>query len=183
MKKLLLIPVLLMFMGCMTDTMLKAELGYYEAMVAMQTQKATQPIFELTPAKQGEPIVLGNVGSFKVYAPPVAGEKLSQYAHKDYVQPWLNVLSMAVPWLGGWGIVNSTANAMKEMGASTHMTITGEGNTATIAGPVNNSLSGTGHVAGGIVDQTHTPTIVTQPAPVIVNPVIVTQPAPIIVTP
>jgi len=40
----------------------------------------------------------------------------------------------------------------------------------------------TGKIAGGaITDSTSTPTVVTQPAPTIVNPVVVTQPAPVIV--
>ena len=179
MKKLLLIPILLMFMGCMTANMLEAERSYYQAMVSMQTQKASQPIFEMVPAKVGEPITLGNVGSFRVFAQPAnTGEKMSQYTQKDYVQPWLNVLSMAVPWFGAWGIVSSTANAMKEMGNSTHMSINGTGNTGTIAGPTNNNLTGTGHVAGGVVDQTHPAQVVIPPVyivnPVIVDPVVIT---------
>ena len=179
MKKLLLIPVLLMFMGCMTANQLEAEKAYYEMLMAKQAQST--PLVRLDVADPNKPI---NLKTIEVFAPP-SNMPVAQYVQKDYVQPWLNVLSMAVPWLGAWGIVNSTANAMKEMGNSTHMSINGTGNTGTIAGPVNNTLTGTGHVAGGIVDQTHTPTIVTQPPPLVVippvvNPVVVN---PVIVTP
>ena len=70
MKKLLAIIVsALVLSGCMTANMLEAEKAYYQAAVQMQQARAAQPLFEMTPAKAGEPITLGNVGSFKVYAP------------------------------------------------------------------------------------------------------------------
>ncbi len=190
MKRLIIIfPLILSLLsGCgPTLNQLKGEEAYYAARVAMSKQADSVVLFEMTAKNANKPIVLENVAAIKVFAPPINtnGDSLMPYPHKDYVQPWLNVLSMAVPWLGAWGIVNSTASAMKEMGNSTHMTIAGEGNTGTIAGPVNNTLTGTGHVAGGVVDQTHTPTIVTQPPPLVVippvvNPVVVN---PVIVTP
>ena len=64
MKKLLTIIVTaLVLSGCMTANMLEAEKTYYQAAVQMQQAKAAQPLFELTPAKAGEPITLGNVYS------------------------------------------------------------------------------------------------------------------------
>ena len=183
MKRLIIIfPLILSLLsGCgPTLNQLKGEEAYYAARVAMSKQADSVVLFEMTAKNANKPIVLENVAAIKVFAPPINtnGDSLMPYPHKDYVQPWLNVLSMAVPWLGAWGIVSSTANAMKEMGTSTTMNISGDGNTSHIAGPVNNTLTGTGHVAGGIVDQTHPAQVVIPPVyivnPVIVDPVVIT---------
>jgi hypothetical protein len=97
----------------------------------MQQQKASQPIFELTPAKKGEPIVLGNVGSFKVYA-PVAGQdrELRQYTQTDYVGPWLRVVSAALPWIGAWGIAHEVAKSAGDTITSYNQSVSGANNTA-----------------------------------------------------
>jgi hypothetical protein len=134
MKKLLAIIVSAMLLsGCMTANMLEAERAYYQAAVKMQTQKASQPIFELTPAKEGEPIVLGNVGSFKVYA-PVAGSdrELSQYKQTDYVGPWLRVVSAALPWIGVWGVAHEIGKAAGDTISNYNQTVSGTGNSATV---------------------------------------------------
>ena len=133
MKKLLaILMIVLLTSGCMTANMLEAERSYYQAVVAMQTQKASQPIFELTPAKEGEPIVLGNVGSFRVYAPPVGSDKeLSQYKQTDYVGPWLRVVSAALPWIGVWGVAHEIGKAAGDTITSYNQSVSGSGNTAT----------------------------------------------------
>ena len=133
MKKLLAIIVTaLVLSGCMTANMLEAERSYYQAAVKLQAAKAAQPLFELTPAKAGEPITLGNVGSFKVYA-PVAGsnKKLKQFTHVDYVGPWLRVVSAALPWIGVWGVAHEMGKAAGDTITTYNQSVSGTGNTAT----------------------------------------------------
>jgi hypothetical protein len=91
-----------------------------------------------------------------VFAPP-SNTPIAQYQQKDYVQPWLNVLSMAVPWLGVYGVTSAVVSGMKDMGGTTY----------------NQSGTGNKMVGGNLADSTSVPTVVTQPAPIIVNPVIV----------
>ena len=132
MKKLLAIIVsALVLSGCMTANMLEAERSYYQAIVKLQQAKAAQPLFELTPAKEGEPITLGNVGSFKVYA-PVAGNnhELKQYTQTDYVGPWLRVVSAALPWIGVWGVAHEMGKAAGDTITSYNQSVSGSNNTA-----------------------------------------------------
>lgn len=180
-KIILLIVAISMLSGCMTANQLEAEKSFYQAMIAVQAQKAAQPIFELTAQDKDKPIVMDNVAKLTVFAPPAAaGIPLAQYQQKDYVQPWLNlfgsVVSVAVPWIGAASIVNS----IKDIGGgnSYTQTISGTGNVGKLSGP--STISGviTNSTVGGTIDNTSTPTVVEQPAPIIV-----TQPAPIIVTP
>ena len=133
MKKLLAIIVTaLVLTGCMTANMLEAERSYYQAIVKLQQAKAAQPLFELTPAKEGEPIVLGNVGSFKVYAPVAGSDKeLKQFTHVDYVGPWLRVVSAALPWIGVWGVAHEMGKAAGDTITSYNQSVSGSGNTAT----------------------------------------------------
>ena len=133
MKKLLAIIVTAMLLtGCMTANMLEADRSYYQAAVKLQQAKAAQPLFELTPAKAGEPIVLGNVGSFKVYAPVSGSEReLSQYKQTDYVGPWLRVVSAALPWIGVWGVAHEIGKAAGDTITSYNQSVSGSGNTAT----------------------------------------------------
>ncbi len=70
MKKLYYLLLLLPLTGCMTGNMLKAEQSYYKAMVAMQKQQAAQPIVQLIAQDKDKPMVLENVASFTVFAPP-----------------------------------------------------------------------------------------------------------------
>jgi len=134
MKKLLTILIAAFLVsGCMTANMLEAERSYYQAVVQMQTQKASQPIFELTPAMEGMPIILGNVGSFKVFAPPAGSDKeLRQYVQTDYISPWLRVVSAAMPWLGAWGIAHEIGKAAGDTITNYNQSIAGTGNSASI---------------------------------------------------
>lgn len=162
MKRLLIVCVFLLS-GCMTANQLEAEKAFYQMLTAKQAQ--TSPLVRLDVADPTKPI---NLKTIEVFAPP-SNTPVSQYVQKDYVQPWLNVVSMAVPWLGAWGITSSVTSAMKDMG-NTNMNITGTGNSGSIVGPTHNAVTGTGNYTGGTVDTTHTPTVVNQPAPVIVEP-------------
>ncbi len=133
MKKLLAIIVTVMLVtGCMTANMLEAERSYYQAAVKLQQARSAQPLFELTPAKAGEPITLGNVGSFKVYAPVSGSEReLSQYKQTDYAGPWLRVVSAALPWIGVWGVAHEIGKAAGDTITSYNQSVSGSGNTAT----------------------------------------------------
>ena len=134
MKKLLAIIVTaLVLSGCMTANMLEAERSYYQATVQMQQAKAAHPLFELTPAKAGEPITLGNVGSFKVYAPVAGSDKeMRQYTQTDYVGPWLRVVSAALPWIGVWGVAHEMGKAAGDTITSYNQSVSGTGNSATV---------------------------------------------------
>ena len=63
-QPLAIIVTALVLTGCMTANMLEAERSYYQAAVQLQQARSAQPLFELTPAKAGEPITLGNACSF-----------------------------------------------------------------------------------------------------------------------
>lgn len=135
MKKLLCLIMLLALVGCGPSlNQLIGEQEYYKARVALAKQMSSQPIFEMIPAKPGEPIVLGNVGSFKVFMPVAnSGENLKQYLHTDYAQKWVGLIgttvSIAAPWLGAWGIVHEVS---KIAGPSTtyNQSVTGTNNSA-----------------------------------------------------
>jgi hypothetical protein len=162
MKKLCIVAVILMLTGCMTANQLEAEKAFYQMLMAKQAQ--TTPLVRLDVADPTKPI---NLKTIEVFAPP-SNTPIAQYTQKDYVQPWLNVFSMAVPWLGAWGITSSVTSAMKDMG-NTNMNITGTGNSGSIIGPTHNAVTGTGNYTGGTVDTTHTPTVV-NPTVVVVEP-------------
>ncbi len=112
MKKLLCLILLFPLIGCMTRTMLEAEQSYYNAAVQMRAQQNAQPLVQIIPSDKDRPIVMYNVASFTVFAPPQGenGPRLAQYRQHDYVQPWLNVIGAALPWLGAWGIVKAVAD-------------------------------------------------------------------------
>jgi hypothetical protein len=104
MKRLLLIPMLLMLSGCMTANMLEAERAYYQMLSAVNS--AQRPLLDIKIADPTKPI---NVERIIVNAPS-SSDAIKQYVQRDYVQPWLNVLSAAVPWFGAWGIVKAVAD-------------------------------------------------------------------------
>jgi len=180
MKKIFL-SLLLMFLlpltGCMTANQLAAEKSFYEAMVSMQKQTAAQPLVQIIPADKDKPIIMQNVASFTVFAPPQSsdGPRLTQYVQKDYVAPWLNIVGMAVPWLGAWGIVKATSDAIANIPHTNNSSVvnTNSHNSASTPTSYNNTVSGAGNVAniGGTVNQaTATPTVVVVEQPVIVKP-------------
>jgi hypothetical protein len=209
MRKLLWLLLLIPLTGCMTGNQLKAEQSYYEAMVKMQEQRAAQPLFQLIASDKDKPIIMENVASLTVFAPPQGenGPRLTQYVQKDYVAPWLStftqVLGIAAPWVGAAVIANSVASNFKDVAvhnqpgnttnitaggnAMTGGTMTQSTSTSTV---MSNTVSGSRNTANltGTATQstTNPPLIVTQPPPVIVTqppPVIVTQPPPVVVQP
>ena len=183
MKKFLIVPLLmvsLLLASCgPTLNQLKGEEAYYAARVAMSKQAGSAVLFEMTANDITKPIILENVAALRVFTPPASGnnDSLTPYIHRDYVQPWLNVLGAAVPWLGVWGVSSAIIGGMKDMGTTTNMNVNGTGNSGSIVGPTHNAVSGTGHYVGGTIDTTHPAQVVN---PVIVDPVIVD---PVIVQP
>ena len=160
MKRMLFIilAAVLILSGCMTANQLAGEKAYYEAMAAMQTTRQAQPIFEMVPAVAGQPITLGNVGSFKVYAQPggQAQTELRQYQHQDYVGPWLRVVGAALPYIGMWGVVHEVGKATAQTVTNYNQTVGGQGNTAAFRASGNMSLGnvGDGSMVAGQVDTT-----------------------------
>jgi hypothetical protein len=166
MKKLLAIIVTaLVLTGCMTANMLEAERSYYQAIVKLQAAKAAQPLFELTPAKEGEPIVLGNVGSFKVYAPVAGSDKeMRQYTQTDYVGPWLRVVSAALPWIGAWGIAHEVAKSAGDTITSYNQSVSGSNNAAGMrTSSIQTGNMGDGNSLSGMteINDSYNPTTIT----------------------
>ena len=165
MKILAIIVSALVLSGCMTANMLEAERSYYQATVQMQQAKAAHPLFELTPAKAGEPITLGNVGSFKVYAPVSGDDKeLRQYTQTDYVGPWLRVVSAAMPWLGAWGIAHEVAKTAGDTITSYNQSVSGSNNTAGMrTSNIQTGNMGDGNSLSGMteINDSYNPTTIT----------------------
>lgn len=182
MKKLLLIPLVLLVCSCMTANMLEAERNFYQANVLMQAAKTQNPIVRL---EVGDPALPINLKSIELYAPP-SDTKLPQYVQRDYVQPWLNIVGAALPWLGAWGIVRAVGDVAGSGNTTYNQTVSG-GSTASVKTSGNMTTGNiSGSTVGGMIDQTSTPTVVTQPAPIIVEqpaPVVVYAPDPVIVNP
>jgi len=165
MKKLLCVILVFMLTGCMTANMLEAERSYYQAIVKFQQAKAAQPLFELTPAKEGEPIVLGNVGSFKVFAPIYeSGKEIKQYTQTDYVGPWLRVVSAALPWIGAWGIAHEVAKSAGDTITSYNQSVSGSNNTAGMrTSNIQTGNMGDGNSLAGMteINDSYNPTTIT----------------------
>ena len=165
MKRLLIVILVLALTGCMTANMLEAERSYYQAIVKLQAAKAAQPLFELTPAKEGEPIVLGNVGSFKIYAPVTGNNhELKQYTQTDYVGPWLRVVSAALPWIGAWGIAHEVAKSAGDTITSYNQSVSGANNTAGMrTSSIQTGNMGDGNSLSGMteINDSYNPTTIT----------------------
>lgn len=173
-------------MGCgPSKNQLMAEQSFYDAKVAMSNRMSSQPIFEMTAGDPTQPIVLQNVSALRVFQLPVSGgnDDFRQYQHVDYAAKWVSLIgttvSVAAPWLGVWGVVHEVAGMATTSGPTYNQSVTGKGNTAQLrtvgdvtTGNIKNST------VGGVIDQTSVPTIVEQPAPLIVEPsVVVVQPS------
>jgi hypothetical protein len=171
-----MIPLVFIFCSCMTANQLASEQSYYEMLSAIATSYQAQPLVRITPAKEGEAMVFNNVKSIEVFSPPPPlADFAKQYAHRDFTPSWVPAAFNAVAPLGFlWG----SSLLVKEVGAMAgsntyNQTVFGQGNSATIRQAGNTSLTGglTGsyNQIGGMFDNTGTPTVVTQPAPVIVE--------------
>jgi hypothetical protein len=164
MKKFLLLPLVLLVMGCgLSKNQLAAEQAYYQ--MFQNRQAVAQPLVDI---KIADPKLPANIERIVVYSP--SSDKMpEQYRQVDYGAKWVGLIgtavSVAAPWAGAWGIVHEIG---KMNVGGTSYTTSGTGNTVTTK------------TAGTILnDSTSVPTIVTQPEPKVV---VVEQPAPIIVT-
>ena len=172
-------------LGCgPSKNQLAAEQSFYASKVMMLKQLGSSPIFEMTASDPAKPIILENVSALRVFAAPTSGgnDTLTQYVHRDYSGPWINLLSTtigaALPWLGAWGMVSAVANIVPQTGNSstaTNITTRGDGNKTQIAGDM--SISATAGNSGTVTigspsvihDETSVPTVVQQPAPIVVT--------------
>ena len=188
MKKALCIIAILALTGCMTQRQLEAEKAFYEHLTAVAAVQQSTPIFKMTPAKEGEPIVISNVKAFEVFnPPPPLGDFAKQYQHRDFTPAWVPPL---LGTIGNVGLVYGVGYSIKKAldsgnGSTYYQNVSGTGNTATIRQAGHTSLSGgiTGNSnqVGGMIDNTSTPTVVEQPPPVVLEPFVIEQPEPIII--
>jgi len=197
---LLAIGVCVSLIGCgPTANQLAGERAFYEAKVSLSRQTSSQPIFEMTAGDPNQPIVLQNVSAIRVFQLPAnaANDGLSQYAQKDYAQPWLNIvgtaLSVGLPWWGAYKMVGAVADVVGKTGnvtntgnttTTTSIATTGNNNKTQIAGDMNlTATTGAGDGGSIVID---TPTLINDEsdsthAPTVVDPVIVEQPPPVVV--
>lgn len=159
MKKLWLIPALLLLISCgPTANQLKIAKAYYQTIAA----KTQNPYVELTIADPDKPI---NLKSIKVWSPDSGA--VAQYQERDYAAPWINltsqVLSVAVPWIGAASIVNSIKDTVGHNSTTYNQTVSGTNNTGRIAGPstINATVAGNNNTLGGAVEQQNPTTTTT----------------------
>ena len=163
MKKAILALIIFLVVptGCMTKNQLEGEKAYYQAMVALKTQQANQPIFKMTPAKEGEPIVLGNVASIEVYAPRLDDKPLQQYVHQDFgVKEGFRTVNAIAPYAAVGVVAGIVGEAAKSNNTSYNQSVTGTNNTGRIAGPstIHSNVAGNNNTVGGAVEQPITTT-------------------------
>lgn len=183
-KLCVLIVIAMMFLlsGCgPTKEAYLAESNYYSAMSAVVAQQKSNPILlEIKAKDPNKDIVLSNVESITVYAPPQPqnGPLIPQYRHEDFNAKWVPValgLGTAAISVGGMGYL---AHELGKFATGTTYNMLGQGSSVKVQGGTTANISGGTMGSVGATDATSTPTVVTQPAPVIVN-----QPEPVIVNP
>lgn len=164
-----------------------AESSYYSAMSAVVAQQTSNPILLEIKAKDPEKdIVLSNVESITVYAPPQPqnGPLIPQYRHEDFNAKWIPValgLGTAAISVGGMGYM---VHELGKWATGTTYNMMGQGSSVKVQGGTTANINQSGGTMGsvGATDATSTPTvmepsvhIVNQPEPVVVNPVVVGQ--------
>ena len=174
------IALIFLSSGCVSDKAYLAEKAYYTAMQAVASQQTSNPILlEIKAQDASKDIVLSNVASITVYAPPQPqnGPLIPQYKHETYSQ-WVPVvmgLGTAAISVGGMGYM---AHELGKWATGTTYNMMGQGSSVKVQGGTTANISGGTMGSVGATDATSTPTVVTQPAPVIVN-----QPEPVVVNP
>jgi hypothetical protein len=159
MRKLFIILCVLVLSGCMTDNQLKESQAFYEAKVAIAQARQSQLFYRMTPAVPGKPIIIDNA-NVELFAPPQGNDSnFAQFQHRDFTPSYVNTGLQALMPLS---VLYGGSLLLKEGGHGTsyNQSVSGTGNKASWAG-------------GNVLDSTSVPTIVTQPAPIIVDPVIV----------
>ena len=187
MKKIFCIIAILALMGCMTDRQLQAEKAFYSHVAAVAAAQQAQPIFKLTPAKPGDPILIENLGAIEVFNPPASiTDYAKQYQHRDFTPAWVPAAFNAVAPLG---FLYGSSLLVREVGkvagtTSYNQNVSGQ-STANmrVQGGTTGIVNGTGNTVMGTQDNTATPTVVhadvvpLEPVivrPEVVNPAIVT---------
>ena len=172
----LLLLLLLPLCSCMTKNQLLAEQSYYNAMTRMQSHREAQPLVQLIAQDKDKPMVLQNVASLTVAAPPQGenGPRPTQYRHENMATPWLNVLGAALPWFGAWGMVKAVAD-IPRAGPVTTTTNTNSGNTsAATSTALSNTVTGTGNATNLGSGSANWSQVITE-APVVVIPPVIGQ--------
>lgn len=154
------IALLLLMSGCATS-----DYGNYlkaQAEANKQAMTGQKPLLELT-AQPGQPIT--GLASLRVYAP-------SQMPVIQQARPneWAAVVERALGVAGTVGAIHVGGQALTNLAGEVRAA--GTAGYAYVQAPVTTTtMSGTGVLGSGTygIDQTHTPTIVTQPAPVVVQ--------------
>jgi hypothetical protein len=133
-------------MGCgPTANQLKMAQAYYQSVQG----KAQNPLVEI---KVADPTKPANIESIKVWGPD---QGIQQYAERDYAAPWIgltqSVMSIAVPWIGAWAIVDSVGKVAGHN--ATNYSVTGTNNR--VAGPtqIQANIVGNSNTLGGSVEQ------------------------------
>lgn len=191
-KKSVTIIIALMFLSATLTAcqpslaMIEAEKAFYQAQVEIsKNRNGVNPI--LLEIKAQDPVkdmVFQNVASITVFAPPPSEAKEGpvQYRQVDYSAPWAPVI---LSTLGIAGAVTGNVLLLREAGkhftSGTTYNALGENSSIKVQGASSANINGntTGNI--GNADMTSTPTVVEQPAPVIVpaaepvvvNPVVV----------
>jgi hypothetical protein len=181
----LLFPVFCLLAGC-ASTDYKSYLSAQQAAIR-DAQIAQKPLFELE-AEPGQSIT--GLRAVRVYM-PVQAPAIQQARTSE----WAGVIGQGLT-IGG------TVLGIKYAGDAATNLAGAVGSAANhgyqyIQAPQANQTIGSGFIGSGLysgenggvlgsgsqVDTTHTPTIVEQPPPLVVDPVVVTQPPPIVITP
>lgn len=178
----LLLVAIALLVGCgPTKEAYLAETSYYEALQAVVNQQTTNPILLEIKAKDAtKDIVISNVESITVYAPPQPqnGPLIPQYKHQDFNAPWAPVvMGLGTAAIGVGGMIGLT-HELGKWAIGTTYNMMGAGSSVKVQGGTTANISGGTMGSVGATDATSTPTVVTQPAPIVVN-----QPEPVVVNP
>ena len=158
---LLLFPLLT---SCMTANQLAAEKSFYEMLIAVQANRA--PMLDIKIADPTKPANIERI----IVNMPSSQEAIRQYVQVNYAQPWLNLLGAGLPWLGAWGIVKAVGDIAGGNTTTYSQSISGQsaGQFRVMGDLTPGNITGSGNMVGGMIDQTSIPTIVEQPAPVVI---------------
>ena len=179
---LIVCALIFLLSGCGPSTQAYlAETSYYQALQAIVSQQTTNPILLEIKAKDPEKdIVLSNVESITVYAPPQPqnGPLIPQYKHQDFNAPWAPVvMGLGTAAIGVGGMIGLT-HELGKWAIGTTYNMMGNASSVKVQGGTTANISGGTMGSVGATDATPTPTVVEQPAPIVVN-----QPEPVVVNP
>lgn len=186
MKKLLLLLVLACLVGCQPSVaMIEAEKAYYAAYAGINTTGGNRPIFEMRAADPTKAIMLDNVASIIVYAPPVPqnGPLVPQYKQHDYGAAAVSAIRDITLGVVPWGVAAYGFRALKDAVSSDVTTynqnVSGQSTGTMRVGSTTptSAIYGNSNTVTGYHEAVSEPTVVrpevVQVDPLVVNPVIV----------